>query len=235
VSHGNSTDIIASLWLRDLAAQPLQRVPRSDDGHNFFTLIGGRIMTSRSLALLFAASTCIACGGDDGPTAPSLPFTVSGTVVVRNGTTIPSNARVLVLWGVSATDPDYSYVYGTGTVTPAGTFSITFDAEPPAAALNNGQLGVGLVILTTDQTLAQGQVPASYTYPGVIGMTADYSIIFTKNLSAGAPTWASRFAGYGVGLVERSTTDFDSFKVTSSTSLQLIVDDLSKLHAPNWT
>jgi hypothetical protein len=193
-------------------------------------------MTYRGIGLLLAASLVTGCGGDDGPTAPRLPVTVSGTVAVLNGTTIPANARVVVLWGVSSGSPDYSYVYGSGTVSPTGTFSITFAAEPPAEALNNGQLGVGLVILTTDQTLADGKVPSTYSFPGLLGMTVDHSVIFSKNLSAElAASWPGRFAGFGVGLVERSTTTFDSFKVSSLTSLRLVVDDLAKLHPPNWT
>ena len=192
-------------------------------------------MRLRTLAFIVAMPLIAGCGGD-GPTAPKIPVTFSGLIQVRNGATIPANARVLALWGVSATSPDYSYVYGSGTVNPAGAFSITFDAEPPAEALNNGQLGVALVILTTDQTLAQGRVPATYNYPGLLGMTEDHSVIFTKNLSADqAKSWPGRFSGYGAGQVERSTTGFDSFKSMAVDALRLVVDDLTKIHPPNWT
>jgi hypothetical protein len=192
-------------------------------------------MRLRAIALVVALPFVAGCGGD-GPTAPKIPVTFSGLIQIRNGATIPANARVLALWAVSATSPDYSYVYGSGTMTSAGAFSITFDAEPPADALNNGQLGVALVILTTDQTLAQGKVPANYAFPGLLGMTEDHSVIFTKNLSAElANSWPGRFSGYGAGQVERSTTGFDSFKSMALDALRLVVDDLAKIHPPNWT
>jgi hypothetical protein len=138
------------------------------------------------------------------------------------------------LWGVSSGSPDYSYVFGTGTVNQNGAFSITFDESPPAAALNNGTLGVGLVLLTTDQTLVEGQVPSSYAFPGVLGFTEDHSIIFRGGTTS--INWAAAFPlGYGVGLVERSSTGFDSFSLTGLDDLRLVVDDLQNLNPPNWT
>src|SRR5687768_4596737 len=92
-------------------------------------------MRLRALALVTALSLVASCG-DDGITAPQLPVTFSGTIDIQNGTTVPANARVLVLWGVSAGSPDYSYVFGSGTLGANGTFTITFTENPPAAALN---------------------------------------------------------------------------------------------------
>ena len=84
-------------------------------------------MRLRTLGLALALPFVASCG--DSPTEPQLPITFSGTIQVRNGTTVPANARVLALWGVAAGSPDYSYVYGTGTVNSNGTFTITFDAD----------------------------------------------------------------------------------------------------------
>ena len=192
-------------------------------------------MRLRALALVTALSLVASCGDDD-ITAPQLPVTFSGTISIQNGTTVPANARVLVLWGVSAGSPDYSYVFGSGTLGANGTFTITFNENPPAAALNQNMVGVGLVILTTDQTLGEGQVPANYTFPGLIGMSEDHSIIFTQNLTAElAADFFGRFNGYGLGEVERSTTTFDSFKCVARDALKLIVDDVANLRPPNWT
>jgi hypothetical protein len=189
------------------------------------------------LLLAAALPVAIACG-DDGPTAPVTQITFTGTTTIRNGTTIPSNARVLVLWGVSATSPDYSYVFGSGTINSAGNVTITFNGPPPAGALNVGQLGVGLVVITTDQTLAEGVVPANYSFPGVIGLSEDYSIIYTSELTAettAAIPWTARFNGYGLGKVERSTTGFDSFAAVDPSTLKLVIDALANIHVPNWT
>jgi hypothetical protein len=200
----------------------------------FFPFYTRNPMRLSTLALALVLPLVASCG--DSPTEPQLPITFSGTIQVRNGTTVPANARVLALWSVPAGSPDYAYVYGTGTVNSNGTFTITFDAEPPAEALNNGELGVALLILTTDQALAQGKVPANYTYPGLIGMTEDHSVIFTKNLTgANAAGWPNRFAGYGAGEVERSTTGFDTFKSVALNALKIVVDNLNNIDPPNWT
>ena len=113
-----------------------------------------------ALGLLAALST--SC--NETPSGLSTPVTVSGTIENLNGATIPANARVLVVWTVSATSPEYSYVFGSGTIDTGGSFSITFDGPPPSDALNAGQLGVGLVILTTDQSLGTGKVPVAIPF-----------------------------------------------------------------------
>jgi hypothetical protein len=202
---------------------------------DFFPFYTRSPMRLRALALALALPFVAGCGGDS-PTEPQLPITFSGTIQVLNGTTVPANARVLAMWGVSAGSPDYSYVYGTGTVNSNGTFTITFDAEPPAEALNNGEVGVALLILTTDQTLAEGRVPDNYNFSGVIGMTEDHSVIFTKNLTGPrASDWPNRFAGYGAGEVERSTTGFDTFKSVALNALKIVVDNPDNIDPPNWT
>jgi hypothetical protein len=192
-------------------------------------------MRSSALAPVLALTLMAGCG--DGSTAVLLPpGTFTGTIQIRNGTTIPANARLVAVWQVTSGSPDYAYVYGSGTVSSDGAFSIAFPEDPPAEALNSGQLGVALLILTTDQTLAQGKLPNDYAFSGVIGMTENYSIIFTRNLSGPyAQGWPLRFSGYGAGEVERATTGFDSFKAVGADALRIVVDDLSKIDTPNWT
>jgi hypothetical protein len=176
----------------------------------------------------------VALAGCSDATDPGEPVTVSGIIENRNAATIPANARVVVLWNVSFASPDYSFVFGTGTVSPGGEFSITFDGPPPAAALNNGTLGVGLVLLTSDQSLAEGQLPSNYSFPGLLGVTEDYSIIYRS----GAPglDWAAAFPqGYGVGEVQRASVGFDSFIRVGVDDLRLVVDEIQNLNPPNWT
>lgn len=195
-----------------------------------------RMQPSRLLlaAMLPLAMAC----GDNGPTDPVTQITFTGTTTIRNGTTIPANARVLVIWGVSATSPDYSYVYGSGTINSAGAVTLTFNGPPPTAALNLGQLGVGLVIITTDQTLAEGMLPANYTFEGLIGASEDYSIIYTQNVSsevASNITWTTQFNGYGLGKVVRSSSTFDSFTIADPSTLKLVIDAMANINVPNWT
>ena len=188
-------------------------------------------MRLRSLAVL-AAPLLLSCG--DEPTGVSLPITVSGVLSGPDAASVPPNARVLVVWGVTA-GSDYSYIFGSGTVGTDGRFSITFNAEPPAAALNNGRLGVGLLVLTTDQTLGDGRVPDGTPPPPVLGLSEDHSIIFAKGTQSQVD-WAANFSnGYHVGEVQRSTTGFDSFTRVGPDDLVIVVDDLANLNPPNWT
>ena len=194
-------------------------------------------MKPRLLAVAALLPLAISCG-ESGPTAPVTQITFTGTTTIRNGTTIPANARVLVVWGVSATSPDYAYVFGSGTINSSGAVTLTFDGPPPTAALNLGQLGVGLVIITTDQTLAEGMLPANYNYPGLIGASEDYSIIYTDDVSsdiASNITWTTQFNGYGLGKVVRSDTSFDSFTIVEPSTLKLVIDAMSNINVPNWT
>jgi hypothetical protein len=189
-------------------------------------------MSLRARALMMLAGVALA--GCSDSTGPVDAVTVTGVIENRSAATIPANARVVVLWGVTSTSPDYSFVFGTGTVSPGGEFSITFHEPPPAAALNNGTLGVGLVVLTTDQSLAEGQVPSNYSFPGLLGVTEDYSIIFRS----GTPglDWAAAFPpGYSVGEVQRSTVGFDTFVRVGLDDLRLVVDVIQNLDPPNWT
>jgi hypothetical protein len=189
-----------------------------------------RALRIATTILLAAAASCV-----DDAVRPPLPVTFSGTVDILNGTIIQSNARLLVLWKVASATQEYSYVWGHGSLDVNNGFDITFDQEPPDAALNDGQLGVGLVILTTDQSIQEGQVLTGAT-PGLIGMAEGYSIIFTKNLPAELQSqWPGRFNGYGLGQVEPGQSgNLDTFKSVARDALELIVDDPEKLHEPNW-
>ena len=188
----------------------------------------------RKIAGIVALIALAAC--DSTPTQVGDPFTISGTIQNNTGASIPANARVLVVWAVSTGSPDYAYIFGEGTVTAEGTFQLTFPGDPPAAAMNSFGLGVGLLFLTTDQNLKQGIFPQNTSPAGILGISEDYSVIFRKNLDPSVAAWPSAFPErYAVGLVQRSTTGFDSFTVTSSNSVVIVVDDLSNLSPPNWT
>ena len=47
--------------------------------------------------------------------------------------------------------------------------------------------------------------------------------------------WTTRFNGYGLGKVERSTTGFDSFAAVDASTLKLVIDAIAKINVPNWT
>jgi len=198
-----------------------------------------RLRVSALLASVVLAST--ACGDSPvGTGEGKLPFTVSGPLDNRTAAPVPEGARAVVLWVVSSGSPDYAYVYGAGTVDRAtNRFTVTFDAPPPAEALNQPDgLGVGIVLLTTDATLAEGRWPADYDMAKIVGLSGQHAVIYLSGDPAKEPVaWLRAFRrGFNVGegiTIPGST--FDGFAPVSADAVRLIVDDLDNIDVVNWT
>ena len=210
--------------------------------HSRSTLSPPSTMRLRVSALLASvALACTACG--DSPVGTGnvkLPFTVSGPLDNRTTVPIPDGARVVVLWTVSSGSPDYDYVYGTGTVDRAtNRFAVTFDAPPPAEALNQPDgLGVGLVLLTTDATLGEGRLPVGYDTSKIIGASGQHAVIYLSGDPAKEPAAWLRAFGRGFNAGEGITipgSTFDGFAPVSADAIRLIVDDLANIDVVNWT
>jgi hypothetical protein len=74
-----------------------------------------------------------ALAGCNDSTHSSAGFVVTGTIQNSTQAPIPLNARLLVAWVVSSESPDYTYVFGEGTLDPAaGTFRIQLAQAPPS-------------------------------------------------------------------------------------------------------
>ena len=172
-------------------------------------------------------------------TSPSEGFTVSGSVQNNTQIEIPANARLLVVWVVSSGSPDHSYVFGEGTIDrTAGTFEVSMTNPPPAAALNAGSLGVGIVVATTNATVSTGDDLEDIPEADVIGAAGRYGVIYVGDPADAAQVraWAADFdGGYGVGVGEEVPGSFDKFVPTSASSVVLIIDDLSNISFVNWT
>src|SRR5215211_6284031 len=175
-------------------------------------------------ACLLAASA-IACGDGGGP---SDSFVVTGTIQNNTGSPLPANTRLLVVWQVSSGDPDYSYVFGDGTVDAnAGTFRVQLDQPPPTEALNAGSLGVGLIVATTNQTIGNGGTIDDATLAEVVGAAGRYGVIYVAPSGSQYRDWAAEFdSGYGVGVGVDVVNDFDRFEPTDPSSVVLIIDAL---------
>jgi hypothetical protein len=190
---------------------------------------------SRRALLSLATVIVTAC---QNTTDPAGSFVVTGHIDNRTQASIPANARLLAVWGVSATSPDYSYVFGEGTIDRLrGTFRIRFDQPPPLKALNQGVLGVAFIIATTDQSVQVGDSSPQFT--GIIGITGQHAVIFVQNRGSVPPgTWIDAFEdGYsvGVGVKALPTEVFDKFAPTSPSSPVLIIDDPANIEIVNWT
>jgi hypothetical protein len=191
----------------------------------------------RSLAAALVAAGSAACSDSPSSSPPPTGFVVSGTIQNNTGAPIPSNTRVLVAWTVTSGSPDYSYVFGEGTFDPAaGTFEIELDQSPPAAALNTGQLGVGVVFATTNQAVAAGVQVGDTLLAGLVGVAGRYGIIYLGDPPAASPDWATEFpSGYSVGVGVDVEDDFDRFEPASASSVVLIIDDLANIDIVDWT
>ena len=186
--------------------------------------------------VLAAAMVLTACGDDTGP---SQGFVVTGTIQNNTQQSIPANARIVVAWAVSSGSPDYSYLFGEGSFDPvAGTFSIAFEQPPPSAALNVGALGVGIIAVTTNQSVGTGDDLGTIPETEIIGVAGRHAVIYLTTPEQGVEyrDWAADFeAGYGVGVGVEVPGDFDAFQPVSASSVVLIIDDLGNIDLVNWT
>jgi len=190
--------------------------------------------TQSALAAILLVAAAVACSDSNDP---SSGFVVSGTIQNNTGAPLPANTRLLIAWGVSSGSPDYSYVFGEGTIdAAAGTFRIQLDQPPPALALNTGQLGVGIVFATTNQTISTGMDVADFPIAEVIGAAGRYGVIYIGDPSTEVPNWAASFeSGYNVGVGVDVVDDFDRFAPTAPSGVVLIIDDLENIDFVNWT
>ena len=173
-----------------------------------------------------------------------IPFKVSGPLNFRKHIQLPENARVLVVWSVTAGYPDYSYVFGEGTIDiNNNSFEIEFDKLPPPESLNwydSGVLGVGTVIITTNQALKTGSMlPESFSESDILGASGQYSIIYVNGNfeTLGGLNWCNQFnQGYsaGKGIVIPNSA-FDGFEPINQTTIEIIMDDLENILFVNWT
>jgi competence protein ComEC len=175
------------------------------------------------------------------PAASELPFTVSGTLDFRKQVELPEDARVIVIWGVSSTYPDYDYLFGEGRIDfENNTFEIVFDEAPPDEALNrldSDALGVGTVMITTDQTLEPGKISMeAFSKVDILGASGQYGVIYREGNFANVP-WSNEFhQGYGVGKgIDLPDGTFDIFEPADRTTIEIIIDDIKNIKFVNWT
>ena len=191
-------------------------------------------------ALLLVAVA--ACGREStGPQADE-QIVISGLLTGPNVASLPEGARVALVWGVSATSPDYGYIYGVGTIDrAAGTFTLTLTAKPPAEALNqygSYALGVGtLIVFGPEVELKTGRIENDGELAAAaLGASGQHAVIYTRGSPPSALGWAGAFpAGYAAGRGITQPDNFDGFERVSADSFELIIDDLDNISFVNWT
>ena len=165
---------------------------------------------------------------------------VGGEVRAHNGASVPDAGMVVIIWVVSAESEDYVFVYGEGT-RRGDEFAVEFDASPPAEALNNGVLGVGIVLLVPeDATVPDGRIGGPEFEGGVldvVGAAGRYAVIYRADDGPGL-AWADEFpSGYscGRGVDAADDQDFDTFEPVDCSALILDIGDLESIDFVNWT
>lgn len=165
---------------------------------------------------------------------------VEGEVRARDGQALPDSGTVVITWVVSAGPEDYVFVYGMGTQRGA-EFVVQLDAPPPAEALNNATLGVGVVLLVPeDSAVSEGRIEGREFEEGaleVVGVAGRYAVIYRAGEEPGL-AWADEFplgfsCGRGVDAV--TSQDFDTFEPVDCSTLVLDIGDLESADFVNWT
>ncbi len=162
--------------------------------------------------------------------------------VVKSASSIPPAAELGVVWTVSSGSPDYNILAGTGALTSDG-FAVeigeTLNLGDSLAeeALNDGELGVGVIIAMAPGTLpAEGRLDERPE--GLLGATPRYAIIFRKTDGPGTLPWAELFpAGFscGVGVDAEDESLFDSFTPVDCREVELEFGDIDSFDFVNWT
>lgn len=199
------------------------------------------------MTMLYASSLVSCSSSTPVQQTPPASFTLKGTIEpLISGETvlIPSSARVVCVWSISSSSPDYNYISGVGTVQPDNrTFEITLHQAPPDSALNSSesfQLGVAAIILLKDSTIQEGFLPKTYpmekNFIGGINNTgliyrrgAIPSVIQQKN------PWVHLFPeGFTVGKGVKFSP-FDKFEPIQQQSFILHIEQMRYFVFPNWS
>jgi hypothetical protein len=204
------------------------------------------------VVFLFAALTSLTTMSCDSETTsagnndPNV-FTISGTLQNPKAITVPPSAKLYGVWSISSGSPDYTYIYGSGTVnTSANTFTFRLSTPPPAVALNANELGIAYLILI-DADLPEGKIDedlddsleAQGKFYGAIN---DRAIVFVNGSPDTANygrSWVKDFnfkSGYNFGKGWYNPgSGFDGFTPDSGAIVLLIEKDPSVYTFPNWT
>jgi hypothetical protein len=195
------------------------------------------MLLRRFLTLASVLAAFVACSGGAGTPVNPSPGGAGGVVSVTASSqgSLPSGGKVAVVWEVSSGDPDYAYIFGTGSVQGAQA-SLSFEAAPPADALNAGKFGLGLVIVVDQSTpLPDGKMKGELTFP-ISAAAPDYAVIYrntTETLLENG--WDKDFPqGYACGQCVHHDSGFDTFAVVDCSAVKLV--PYSKgLKGCNWT
>lgn len=172
-------------------------------------------------------------GGMGGAGGGNNNFNVSATVSVPN---IPADSKLVVIWSVSASSPDYLYKWGDGQ-TDGKTFMVTLMGDPPPEAINAGFVGVGIIVLVpSNYVVPEGKLTSTQSndlQAKLLAYSAQHAIIFHPNASQSPYPWSSQFSnGYECAKCGPVPASFDEWIPTKCSDIILV--DINQ-PACNWT
>jgi len=152
-------------------------------------------------ALLLASACATSDSKPDGPPAAAGTL-VEGSVSVAEGATAPASMKVIALWVVTATSPDYAYKFGEAPVKD-GKFQLTVDgAKLPQDALNTlgeFRLGVAMIaVVPGDAAIPDGRFDGNPDEM-MLGNATDNALIFRRAVGPPKLKWPEAF---GEGTVQ---------------------------------
>jgi hypothetical protein len=209
-----------------------------------------------AISVLLAVLALAACGGDDecacgageGASTSALSFTGK----LASAPSEPS--QVLVLWSVSSGSPDYLYKWGSAAV-HGSSINFALRSRPPADALNDYGLGVGLLLLAPSRV----DVPEGKLTEGdnallgrLTGADDRHAIIYVDHDranavleaeppdagGAGRDHWLFDFPdGYACGEGRDAPSDetFDYYVPVDCSAVEIKIGDPESFEFPNWT
>ncbi len=172
-------------------------------------------------------------------------YSISGTISNPDNYSIQENAQLVVMWAVNSGSPDYLYIYGKGEIDAAkGTFKLSFDANPPLAALNNRRadsnssyIGVGIIMLIeADNEIPEGKIDEELVKKA-IGVVNDRGVAFRQGNFSESLGWAN-ILPEGFSFVKGDYYQeevHDNWAVSDTDGIELLIDTTQKkFRFPNW-
>lgn len=148
---------------------------------------------------------------------------------------VPAGSKVVVIWTVSATSPDYLFAFGQGTASGSDVF-VSFSTTPPEEAINAGVLGVGLVgVVDASEVIVEGKITEGQIEKAHF-ISSDHAVIYRGAMDppAGAKSWIDAFPkGFSCGRCVDTGTTFDDFAPEDCKDFRLVPAAGAKVC--NWT
>lgn len=160
---------------------------------------------------------------------PNEGFIIEGRIEADS---TPPGTQVIALWSVTTTSPAYFFALGTGLAS-GSRFRINLPAdELPILALNNGGLGVAMLVALPEDAQLPKEGSLTRTEfnaltAGALGLSKRHAIIYRQERGQPTSPWAFDFtAGYqcAQGVEPAPNQSFETFEPAPCEELTITLD-----------